>query len=486
MRRINVAVFCAVLAAFVVIATAFSRDGRTIERENRSFNEFPEISSGSIFSGKFAEDIEPWLSDRVVRRADFVAASMAITESYGVDAPIPEETAAAPAPSDTTMPTPSPAPPSEPSPTPRPTPPDTPRPTPYDRPRPTASPAPSDAQEPVLSGSPVPAPSDTSDSTQEPEPSGGDGPVPAPSTPDEQDGAYTSPPAHPPYSAQPEGVGRVKGPILVFDDRLVEIFGYSKRSSERYAGVINGYRESLPDSVRVFSLLTPTQIEFVPEAYRDVSDSELDAITTAYGALTEGVISVDAYGEIAEHTGEYLYFRTDHHWTALGAYYAYRAYAAAAGFEPKELSEYEEIAIPGFLGYLYNMAPSQSLRENPDTIYCYRYKGELETSSKLLYLSGANGKATYSVFLGGDHPQLTVTTSVKNGKTAVIIKDSFGNAFIPWLAPHYENLVVLDPRHFEGSALDVIAGYESADLIFLDYAITTSFGDFITAIEGIK
>jgi hypothetical protein len=294
------------------------------------------------------------------------------------------------------------------------------------------------------------------------------------------------PSADPSYSSEPEGAGRVKGPILVFDDRLVELFGYSKRSSERYAGVINGFREVLPESVRVFSLVVPTQIEFVPEVYREISDSELEAITTVYDALAEGVISVDAYSEIAKHTEEYLYFRTDHHWTALGAYYAYRAFADAAGFAPKELSEYEEIAIPGFLGYLYNRAPSQSLREKPDTIYCYRYKGELETSSKLLYLPGKNGAATYSVFLGGDHPKLTVTTSVKNGKTAVIIKDSFANAFIPWLAPHYENLVVLDPRHFEGSARDVISGYENVDLIFLDYAITTSFGDFITAIERIK
>ncbi|MDR2357650.1 MAG: hypothetical protein LBD92_06195 [Oscillospiraceae bacterium] len=436
MKKLNAAVFCAVLALFMIIVTVFPPDGRTVERENRSLNSFPDISAGSVFSGKFAEGIEPWLSDRVARRTDFIDAAMAIAGGYGVPAPVPAESAPPAAP------TPTPVPSAAPTPTPTPT------------------PAPSDT--PTLTPTPTPvSPSPTPE------------PTPAPS-------------ADPAYSAQPEGTGRVKGPILVFDDRLVEIFGFSRRLAERYAGVINGYREALPENVRVFSLVAPTQIEFVPEVYRDAFDSEKEAISVVYGALNEGVISVDAYGEIAEHTEEYLYFRTDHHWTALGAYYAYRAFAGAAGFTPKEISEYEEIAIPGFLGYLYNRAPSQSLREKPDTIYCYRYKGELETSSKLLYLPGAEGKATYSVFMGGDHPQLTVTTSVKNGKTAVIIKDSYANAFIPWLAPHYENIVVLDPRHFEGSALDVIGGYENVDLIFLDYAITTSFSDFITKIEGIK
>jgi hypothetical protein len=61
----------------------------------------------------------------------------------------------------------------------------------------------------------------------------------------------------------------------------------------------------------------------------------------------------------------------------------------------------------------------------------------------------------------------------------VIIKDSFANAFIPWLAPHYENIIVIDPRHFDGSAIDVINEYESADLIFLDTALISEVSEYI-------
>ncbi|MDR0445836.1 MAG: hypothetical protein LBH17_02205, partial [Oscillospiraceae bacterium] len=411
MKKVSAAVFCAVLLAFVVSVTVFPRDMRTIENENRSFNRLPELSVKSVFTGSFAEGIEPWISDRVVRRADFISVALAVSNGYGVPAPVPSTPAPTPTPILTPVPTPVvpdsastaiPPTPTNAAPTPA-----TPQPTPFGRPRPKPRPE-----------------------------------------------RELQPSTDPEDSAQ-LGAGRVKGPMLVFDDRLVELFGYSKRAAERYAEVINEYREALPENVRVFSILVPTQIEFMPEPYSETSDSALDAINTVYEALAEGVTPVDAYSEIEAHRDEYIYFRTDHHWTALGAYYAYRAFSTAAGFEPKALSEYEETAIPGFLGYLYNMSPSQSIKEKPDTIFCYSYKGELETSPRLLYPPSGNGKALYSVFIGGDHPILRISTSVKNGKTAVVIKDSFANAFVPWLAPHYENIIVLDARHFDGSAVAV-------------------------------
>jgi hypothetical protein len=375
MVKLNSALFCAALAAFTAVVTAFPRDTRTIENENRSFNRFPEITGERVFSGEFAGGIEPWISDRVGYRADFVGSSQVLARLRGTDA---------------------------------------------------------------------------------------------------LTGAYA-----------PEFVpARVKDPLLIFDDRLMRIFSFDEALAARYADTLNEYRAALPESVRIFSILPPTQIEFMPERFRDISDSEQDAIIFVNAALPDGITAVNAYGEIADSADEYLYFRTDHHWTALGAYYAYIAFADAAGFAPKELSEYEISAIPGFLGYYYNMEPSETLRAQPDTIYCYEYKGALTTSPPLLSPPGEGEKATYSVFTGGDHPRLTISTSVKNGKTAVVVKDSFANAFIPWLAPHYENIVALDPRHFEGSALEVIGEYESVDLIFLDTAIISESAEYIDSLAA--
>jgi hypothetical protein len=284
----------------------------------------------------------------------------------------------------------------------------------------------------------------------------------------------------------PEGAGRVVGTLLAFDDRLAEIFNADERAFKRFADAVNSCKQGLPENVRVFSLLAPTQIEFFPEEYRAVSDSEKDAIDYVYSLLDPGIIAVDAYKSIESHIGEYLYFRTDHHWTALGAYYAYRAFAESAGFAPIELDLYEEIPIPDFIGLLYNMLPSESLLSNPDTLSYYRYKGKLETSQKLIYMPQEGNKLTYRVFMGGDRPAYTVQTSVKNGRTALIVKDSYANALIPWLIPHYETVVVIDPRRKDYQISENIGRFGDVDVIFINYALTATFDDFIDAMDAIE
>ena len=273
------------------------------------------------------------------------------------------------------------------------------------------------------------------------------------------------------------------GPLLAFPDRLMEIFGYSERSCIRYAGAVNAYATALEGKARVFSLVTPTQIEFVDEKYKSVTDSEYDAIQTVYGHL-ENVCPVDAYSYLSAHSDEYIYFRTDHHWTALGAYYAYLAYCDAAGITPVTIDEYDSFELTGFLGYLYNYNPTKELRENPDTIVYYQLKTPLEVSNPLLYPTG--GRATYSIFIGGDHPIYRITTSVKNGRTCVILKDSFGNAFVPWVAPNYENIIVIDPRHYSGSVTRVVADHDDIDLIILNYAFAAGSGGYIEPLNNVR
>ena len=275
------------------------------------------------------------------------------------------------------------------------------------------------------------------------------------------------------------------GPLLAFPDRLVELFGYSERACIRYAEVINGYAAALAGKqARVFSLITPTQIEFIDEKYRYMSDSQYDAIMTVYSRL-DNVTAVDAYSYISEHSDEYVFFRIDHHWTALGAYYAYLAFCDAANIRPVTIDEYTEHSIPGFLGYLFSFNITDQLRDNPDTIVYYELDEPIETSGKLLYIP-MEGNVSYSIFIGGDRPIFEVTTSVKNGRTCAVIKDSFGNAFIPWLAPHYEKIIVFDPREYSGSVTDMLAEYGDVDLIILNSAFSVGSGGFNNYIERIK
>ena len=320
-------------------------------------------------------------------------------------------------------------------------------------------------------------------------------------------------------SAFGEGVEPVRaGPLLAFPDRLIELFGYSESACIRYAEVVSGYTVALEGAgtrggvdalegagarggvdasgadgtregvetvgrrARVFSLIVPTAIEFIDDRYKTATDSEYTAISLVNANL-DSVYPVDAYSYLSAHRNEYIYFRTDHHWTALGAYYAYLAFCDAAGFAPVTIDEYDSYELPGFWGYLYNVHPTSELRENPDTIIYYKQRTPVEVSAPLHVVYG---NATYSIFIGGDNPIYEINTSVGNGRTCAVIKDSYGNAFIPWLAPHYEKIIVFDPRSFNGSVIETLAQHDDVDLIILNSAFSVGSGGFNGLINGIR
>src|ERR1051325_479525 len=243
--------------------------------------------------------------------------------------------------------------------------------------------------------------------------------------------------------------------------------------------MINAYHKVLGDSVTIHVLVIPSAIDYyLPSKYKGKASLEKPNIDLIYSFLSPGIQTADAFSEIEKHTSEYLYFHTDHHWTGLGAYYAYRAYCASAGFTPYELSQFTKKTKRKFLGSLYDLTRDSRLRENIDSVEYFLlpvnakvtlYKDkELKNPIKSsLLVEMAGGANSYSVFLGGDYPLLKAVTENKNGKTILIIKDSFGNAISPFFALHYEEVYVIDYRYFESNLVDFIRKNKITDLIFL-------------------
>ena len=435
-EKVNVRCFC-VLMLFLCAVTVLIPADKKVERlENRTLNKAPDLSLRSALNGGFSKEFEDYIADRVGFRTDFILLSKSIEGAYGVAM----------------------------------------------REAPTVI----FSNNPVNRGGQVPArannASEQNESASQARGAGGDSDYSHTGLGAESQGAATQG-ASPQNSAPPADVGPVRaGPLLAFPDRLMELFGYSERACSGYAEAINSYAEALEGKARVFSLIAPTAIEFIDEKYKSASDSELDAITAVDNRLGN-VIPVDAYSYLSSHRNEYVYFRTDHHWTALGAYYAYLAYCGAAGLEPVTIDEYDSFELPGFLGYLYNTHPVNELRENPDTIVYYKLKEPVEVSSPLHVIYGG---ATYSIFIGGDNPIYEIRTSAGNGRTCAVIKDSFGNAFVPWLAPNYENIIVFDPRNFNGSVIETLEKYGDIDLIVLNSAFTAGSGGFNGLLASIQ
>lgn len=286
---------------------------------------------------------------------------------------------------------------------------------------------------------------------------------------------------------------------LLYKDRAYTLFNYSASAAEMYAEALNRFKASVDPEVHVYSLLAPTSAEFIePEKYKELSDSQKAAFGHIDELLDSGIGRIDAYGALERHSGEEVYFRTDHHWTALGAYYAYVELMDALGEEGVPLSSYSTGEIEGFLGSSYKATLSFKLKAHPDTITYYEpfanytYTRYLTTGKAVKgnvvdpdFANANNG--LYAVFLGGDFPWGEIETGQQNGKKIAVIKDSYGNALIPFLIPHYETVYYIDPRYFSGSLTDFVEEHGVTDVLFLNSstaARTTGMAQLINGLMG--
>lgn len=183
---------------------------------------------------------------------------------------------------------------------------------------------------------------------------------------------------------------------------------------------------------------------------------------------------------LKSHNNEYIYYRTDHHWTSLGAFYAYEAWARQMGFEPLAREDFEIRAVSdSFLGTTFAKTHTGG---KPDTIHLYEPKngqafqldynmGEFQSDSFYDY-EKLEGDDPYSVFFGGNQALADIRKDAgdgkqQDGKTLLIIKDSFGNCFAPLAANHYARTVAADLRHINIPASALVEMFEPDDILIL-------------------
>lgn len=257
--------------------------------------------------------------------------------------------------------------------------------------------------------------------------------------------------------------------LLIYEGKAFQLFGGSTKTASNYASKINYFQSVLGDSIKFYNVLIPSSSEmYLPDKYLKMARSEKTGIQSIYNQLNSNICAADAYGELYAHKSEYLYFGTDHHWTGLGAYYAYTAFAKCAGFTAMNLQSLEKRSRPNFLGTLYALSQDEELAKNPDHVDYYIIPGSytVKTNSSStennwvkgrLLVEGASGGNSYGVFLGADYPVMKIENAVKNGRRILVLKESFGNAFTPFLVPHFETVYVADIRYFRFALMDFIS-----------------------------
>ncbi len=291
------------------------------------------------------------------------------------------------------------------------------------------------------------------------------------------------------------------GQALLVGDRAIEVPYANYDVMESYSDAVTSIATALGKDVRTFNILVPNGAEFyAPNDYHTGDSSQSKMIGFCYEKLGSNVKTVDAYAKLAAHTEEYLYFRTDHHWTQLGAYYAYAAFCESAGFTAADLSRFEKGQYDNFLGSMYNYLSGYPqaavLANHPDTLYYYRpyvdtdtgYYEDATLSNEIpmgcISYIGSDVSNKYLTFLGGDHPVTIINTDVE-GPVCMLIKESYGNAFAPWLTSHYSKIIAIDPREFNRDGkpdLDLVSFAKEQgvdDCIILDYPMMLSSESYV-------
>lgn len=287
------------------------------------------------------------------------------------------------------------------------------------------------------------------------------------------------------------------GYILIDKDRkaALEIYGIDKTKIRKYTDVVNRLAQKL-SAQKIYALLAPTATEFYsPEAYHTGSRSQKAGIAYAYEQFNQpNLKGVDAVSSIGMHLDEYLYFRTDHHWTARGAYYAYSAFCQAAGLEPVPLNALESGKIEDFVGSMYRYTNADVLKNNPDYLEyflprrqaegAYYDDASMEDGHHLTIVStkvGTDNK--YLAFIQGDTPLSKIVTDQKNGKKILVIKDSFGNALVPFLIDNYEEIYVLDPRNIATDLPTFVKAHGIQDVLLINYSLIGGNTSYLKALD---
>lgn len=295
------------------------------------------------------------------------------------------------------------------------------------------------------------------------------------------------------------GDGPNVGYWLVVDGEAVQLFKFNKESFEYYAQVLNKFSQKLGSDVKLYSMIPPTNGEFLKlKKYKGMTDSQNDALDFLNSKLDDSISSINVYDALNRHTDEYIYFRTDHHWTALGAYYAYASFMKNTGRQPVALESYEQIDIGDFLGSSYKKTLNDSLKKNPDHIIAYKpftgyeylmYNSGKEKKADIIDMKYANEITDkYLAFMSsGGANWSVVKTDVHNGEKVMVIKDSFGNAFVPFLLPHYEEIYIVDSRFYNvsttGNIVDFVKENGINEVVFCIYMEDVNWHKFMSSVE---
>ena len=263
--------------------------------------------------------------------------------------------------------------------------------------------------------------------------------------------------------------------LFIYGDAVYTQAFYSPVNANWYAKTAAYYAKLF--GCRVSTVVAPVSSMVIdnPNVKAKVSDQG-DILQKMRDLCDASVNFVDTYTPLYEHRDEYLFFRTDHHWTQRGAYYAYTAFAESVGLTPTPLSFFEfkvhQEEYHGSMDLYTNDTRVQSFKDSVEAFYPTKQNTMTLTDKNgktWQYSSCINNNSGYLCFIGGDHPYTVINVPDNpQDKNILVLKDSFGNAFVPYLCEHYGNIIVVDVRWTNMNVYEQLKDYGLTDIVFIN------------------
>lgn len=286
--------------------------------------------------------------------------------------------------------------------------------------------------------------------------------------------------------------------VLLVGNQAFEYYNFNQSVTNRYISLINRASAALKGTANVYDMVVPNSMGIqLPDNLRSSihTSDQKKAIAYMYGSMKD-VKTVNIYDTLTTHRQEYIYFRTDHHWTALGAYYGYEQLMQTMGLTPVPLTSYQKADYGQFLGSFYSSTEkAPALGNTPDELIAYK----LFSNAKLMYTNTNGTQRTwpivndvskygksmkYSAFIAGDNPYTIITNSdLKDGSSCVVIKESYGNALVPFLVAHYQTVHVIDYRYWKGNLATFVKGKGIKSVIFINNISATRSDSLVGCME---
>ncbi len=281
------------------------------------------------------------------------------------------------------------------------------------------------------------------------------------------------------------GQKEVSGVYLCGDGYLMQVpSDPNTEQVSRNLAAVNAFAQAHPDLKTVMAVVpnaVTVHADKLP-ANAPVRDQAEDLVNIR-GQLTDTDF-VDVTKTLQTHRDEYLFYKTDHHWTSLGAAYAFQDIAAALGIDVLAMEEYTVYPVSTtFEGTLSSKSGSHSAKDtveiyvpNTNIDYYVTYADSGENVSSFYDRSALDKKDHYTVFFGGNYARVDITTTANTGRCLLLFKDSYANCMVQFLYPYFDHITMIDPRYYYDNVELVIKSEAITDVLYL-YNADTFLGD---------